>query len=696
MGSSEGVPESRLWKTSPWLVLFAIVVGTGGCRSNLGPEDTRSVVLISIDTCRADRLGCYGHPSAATPNVDAVARDGVTFLLARTTNPITLPAHCSMMTGLIPPQHGVHDNRTYRLAASNVTLAEIMRDNGYSTAAFVGAFPLDSIMGLDQGFDVYDDHYTMGGAGRVANERKAMEVSTSAIEWLQNNHEDPFFLFVHYFDPHAPYEPPEPFASRHAGDPYLGEIAYTDHAIGRVIDELKRLDLYDSSLIVITADHGESLGEHEELTHAFFVYNSTMRVPLIIKAPGCVAGREVTEPTSVTDIAPTVLAALGMEARDAQRGMDLAEHLWGAGATSPERPLYGESVVPTVFGCNPLRGVVQGKWHYIWSKNPELYDLSRDPGEQHDMIDREAERAAVLHDALISMLQSPTPADEPGQPVEPEALERLESLGYVGSGTMPNRIGIDPSAVDPKDFVGDYVRLARAKALRYEGKLQEANAICREILERNPDSLWANNIAGLVAYDERRLRDARDYFSKVLTILDTLQRSAHSGSTRRFDFEIAEAHDHLGRVLELAGDTAAALQHLERAVDLQPDVAVFQNNLGSALVNLDRPDDALWHLEQAVRLRPSYASAHKNLGIALLDRREFGRAKVQFETAVRLTPSYVAAHYGLGHSLAYLDDFEGAAKQFARVLELDPEHDKARADLDNATAILVQLGRGAD
>jgi arylsulfatase A-like enzyme/Tfp pilus assembly protein PilF len=675
------------------LAIVAVALGAAGCGADLTRDDTRNVILISIDTCRADRLGCYGHPTSSTPNIDAVARDGVIFRHARTTNPITLPAHSSMMTGRIPPQHGVHDNRTYRLAESNTTLAEILRDNGYATAAFVGAFPLDSIMGLDQGFAVYDDRYTMGGAGRVANERRAAEVSDAAIEWLRSNHDAPFFMFVHYFDPHAPYEPPEPFASEYNEDPYLGEIAYTDHAIGRVIDELKQFDLYDSSLIVITADHGESLGEHGEATHAYFVYQSTMRVPLIIRAPGAAAGREVAVAVSVTDIAPTVLAALGIEPGETQNGMDLGGHLWGQDAASPERPLYGESLVPTVFGCNPLRGVVQERWHYIWSKRPELYDLSSDPDEQRNLIDEEPDRAAVLHEALMSMLGSGE-REDPGeeQPPDAETLERLESLGYVGRVATATGTEIDAAAVDPKDFVEVYVRLADAKSMRYEGRLAEARAICEDVLEDHPDSLWANNVAGLVAFDQRRLDDAREYFSKVVAILEGLQ-TAENGSTRRFDYELAEVHDHLGRVLVVAGDTTRGLEHHERAVRLQPDFAVFRNNLGSALVNLDRLTAAQEHLEEAVRLRPSYASAHKNLGVALLKRRDFERARQHFETALSLTPDYVAAHYGLGHCLAYLDDFPGAAKQFARVLELEPTHPSARKDLQDVNGILHQLGQ---
>jgi tetratricopeptide (TPR) repeat protein len=351
-------------------------------------------------------------------------------------------------------------------------------------------------------------------------------------------------------------------------------------------------------------------------------------------------------------------------------------------------------VVPTVFGGNALRSVVHGKWHYIWSKRPELYDLSNDPGEEHDLVVEAPERAGALHDALESMLSSRRQGDPPEQQTDPEGLERLESLGYVGGGAMPTELGIDASAIDPKDLIDVYERLAEAKSLRYEGKRAEAGAICEEILEEHPDSLWANNVAGLVAYDQRRLDDARWYFSKVLSILEDRQRSAESGSARRFDFELAEAHDHLGRVLVLSGDTTGALEHHERAVAIQPDFAVFHNNLGSALLNLGRIDAALVNLEEAVRLRPSYASAHKNLGIALLKRRDWARAKTHFETAVRLTPDYVDAHYGLGHCLAYLNDFQGAAKQFSRVLELDPGHGQARNDLRDVNAILGQQGRG--
>jgi tetratricopeptide (TPR) repeat protein len=256
---------------------------------------------------------------------------------------------------------------------------------------------------------------------------------------------------------------------------------------------------------------------------------------------------------------------------------------------------------------------------------------------------------------------------------------------------MPSGLGLAADAVDPKDFVDTYERLASAKSKRYEGNLSEARALADEVLRERPESLWANNVAGLVAFDQNRLEDAQQYFTRVLGILDARRES----DERRYDFEIAEAHDHLGRVLLRSGDVARAMEELETAVKLQPDFAVFRNNLGSSLLNLGYVEPAIEHLEEAVRLRPSYASAHKNLGIAFLKRRDWSRARERFETALSLSPDYVDARYGLGHCLAYQNDFRGAAEQFSRVLELTPGHDQARADLARVNEILRQRAEGS-
>lgn len=277
--------EGMRGRHTVWAGILAVLVVVVGCsiwvlffRDAPGTK-IRNVVLISIDTCRADHLSCYGYERKTTPHIDAVAGEGVLFTRAHSTNPITLPAHSSMLTGTNPSYHGVHGNRNYRLSDANVSLAEIMRDHGYQTAAFVSAFVLDARFGLDQGFETYDDHVSADPGRLFISERSGGDTSRQAIKWLDNRGREPFFLFLHYFDPHAKHDPPEPFTSRFLDAPYAGEIAYTDHCIGQIIEKLKSLGIYDSTLLVSTSDHGESIGEHEEDTHGYFIYQVRFAYP---------------------------------------------------------------------------------------------------------------------------------------------------------------------------------------------------------------------------------------------------------------------------------------------------------------------------------------------------------------------------------------------------------------------------------
>ncbi|MEI7837023.1 MAG: sulfatase, partial [Planctomycetota bacterium] len=291
------------------LATAGIAAAWGGWRHFSRPlikiEGIRNVVLISIDTCRADRLSCYGYKRQTTPNIDALASNGVLFTSASTPVPFTLPAHSSMMTGTYPPTHGVRLNNGDHLADSNITLAEIMRDAGYQTAAFIGAFPLDRIFGLNQGFDTYDCQFRAKRQMALYSERNAEELTGPAMDWLGKNGKKPFLLFLHYYDAHFPYEPPPPFNTTYAGDLYAGEIAYVDRCIGHVVDQLHAMGIYDNTLIIITGDHGESLGEHGEQTHGFFMYQGTLRVPLVIRAPVGSRNCQVNDNVSLVDIVPT-------------------------------------------------------------------------------------------------------------------------------------------------------------------------------------------------------------------------------------------------------------------------------------------------------------------------------------------------------------------------------------------------------
>lgn len=297
------------------LLLLVIGITAVSCwrRTSAVGKKIERIVLISIDTCRADYLSCYGYPRKTTPNIDDLAKEGILFENVISPVPLTLPGHASMLTGTIPPYHGVHNNTDYKLASSNVTLAERLKEAGYTTSAFISAFVLDSQFGLNQGFDTYNDDFEDRHMAANISERKAAEVSRLGAGWLENNRDRDFFLFLHYYDPHNPYEPPQPFSTDYAGNLYAGEIAYTDHCIGQIIAKLKELALYESTLIIVTGDHGEMLGEHGEKDHGFFIYQSAIKVPLIFKLPRPGRTKTVSSPVGLIDILPTVCRLLGIE-----------------------------------------------------------------------------------------------------------------------------------------------------------------------------------------------------------------------------------------------------------------------------------------------------------------------------------------------------------------------------------------------
>jgi choline-sulfatase len=332
----------------PSLALLALL-GSGLLISCSRPRSAiRNVLLISIDTLRADHLGAYGFPRPTTPNIDAVAREGVLFKNARTPVPMTLPAHVSLLTGTLPPTHGLRDNLANRLPDASLTLAEMLKPRGFTTGAIVSSFVLDRRFGTSQGFDSYDDRFQAVHKIGDLNERKGDETTRLAREWLDEHKEQPFFLFVHFYDPHDPYEPPEPFASQWSEHPYEGEVAFADACVGQVLEKLRQLGLYEDTLIVIVGDHGEMLGEHGELNHGFFIYEGALRVPLVVRVPRArAAPRQVDLPVSLIDVVPTVVSLVGAEVPKEVQGVDLSPWIAGRGAGGGSRPLHAETVTPT-------------------------------------------------------------------------------------------------------------------------------------------------------------------------------------------------------------------------------------------------------------------------------------------------------------------------------------------------------------
>lgn len=572
-----------------------------------------------------------------------MAGDGVLFSQASTTNPITLPAHSSMLTGTIPPTHGVHDNHNYRLAEQNLTLAEILRDQGLRTAAFVGAFVLDARFGLDQGFETYDDDLGPRAGSTLslsASERPAEAVTAASIEWLDGLDGDPFFLFAHYFDPHVPYQAPEPLASSFADSPYVAEIAYTDHCIGQLIDKLKRMGVYDSTLIVITSDHGESLGEHGEDTHSFFVYQSTIRVPLIVKSPTGDQGRAVDVPVSVTDIVPTVLGQLGLEAPAELHGQDLSEALSGGSAGLAGRDLYCESLYPTKFGCNALRAVIRDQWKYIHTGRPELYDLQRDPAESTNLVDEHGAIAGELAGRLRELLaraERSAGADE-STALSQESTNRLQSLGYVGGGTVDESFDVDPELGDAKDFLEAYERLMEAYRLLADEEFQRAEAQSLEVLARWPKLMDAFYILGTVARLQGRSADAADWFSRYLASAAQQSDAAARGAVVRRDGELAEVHVHLGKALGELEKPDQALAQFRKALELVPDHREAYIQLTDALKEVEDAPEAIAITRRALQANPDFLVAHHRMGMLQLREENLTEAIFHLREVLRIEP----------------------------------------------------------
>lgn len=529
------------------LAPILLALAAGGCSRRERPaaagRPSPSILLVTIDTLRADRVGAYGDALARTPHLDALARGGLAFERAYAPTPLTLPSHTTLMTGLLPPAHGVRGNGAFALGPGPATLAEALRARGLRTAAFVGGFPLSRRFGLDRGFEHYDDRMEKApGLHFEFAERRAGEVVAAARGWLAQA-AGPVFVWVHLFDPHAPYDPPPAYAG---SDPYRGEIAVADAALGGL------LEAWDArpgpSYVAVTSDHGEAFGEHGEESHSLFVYDVTLRVPLVLRGPGLPARREVLA-VGLADVAATLLARAGGEG-PALPGRDLADR-------APEpHPLYAETLAPRLdFGWSDLRSWRDGRFKLIRAPRPELYDVEADPGETRDLAKADPRRLGALDAALGEALAAMGEQESHRRP-DPEAAERLRALGYAQG---PGGAG---SGADPKDRVEVALAIARAT-----GPFADADAAARAyeaIVVRDPQNPLVNfRLADALLRADRADR-ALPYFKRVA---DAGPRSADPL------VGLATAYARLGRM----DDARAAL---ERALSLEPGNGQAHYNLG--------------------------------------------------------------------------------------------------------------------
>jgi arylsulfatase A-like enzyme/tetratricopeptide (TPR) repeat protein len=614
----------------------------------------RNVLFVTLDTLRADRLGSYGSKAGLTPRLDRLASEGIRFEHVLTHAPLTLPAHASLFTSLYPADHGVRDNGAFRVKASLPTLATTLKEAGYGTGAFVGAFVLDARFGLNRGFDLYDDYYgeKRGFLSFNQVERRADAVLDSAERWIGKARE-PWFAWVHLFDAHAPYRPPPEQAREHANDPYGGEIAYIDAMLGGFLDRLSASSRLERTVLVVLGDHGESLGEHGEKTHGTFAYQSTLSVPWILWARG-LEPQVFAGTVRHVDVMPTLLDLLAVTAPVGIAGQSIRPYL--AGEKDYEAPTsYFEALNPHLTrDWAPLTGVVLEGHKLIRLPIPELYDLERDPAEKDNLYRQKTGLARRLEDAL-GELSAESEAIAAAAPPDRETIERLRALGYL-TAPAQSRKGDYTEADDPKNLIDVANAYEEATELFGDGRMDDAVAVLEHLVKRDPRSSEARQGLAYALHQAGRLPEA----------VAVLEDAVRSGLTETAILGT------LGAYLLDAGDLPKAVGLLESLVKREPEYAEAHNYLGVAYGRVGRHQDAQRELERVLELDPSSASAHNNLGSLFLSQGRNEEAIDHLNRALAVDPSEATALNGLGFAHARLGDFPKAIEYWRRAVESDP------------------------
>jgi arylsulfatase A-like enzyme/Tfp pilus assembly protein PilF len=687
------------------------------------PAPAPDILLVTFDTLRADHVSASGDPGApATPAFDSVAAHGLFFEQAVAPAPLTLPSHASILTGQWPFRHGARDNGGFRLDPSAPTLAEALRSRGYKTAAFVGAFVLDGRFGLGRGFDTYDDDLSAAGAGAAGvlgapeapgsppadspcapgylgdPRRDGGAVAAAATAWIGGAGPEPIFVWAHLYDPHAPYDPPSDLARLHPGRPYAAAVAHADAALREILAAWERRPRASSSIIAVTADHGESLGEHGEQTHGVFVYDATLRVPLALRAPGLPAGERIAWQARLVDLAPTIVGLVdvwqrarrarhpsGRQADLAADGVDLGPALRGD-LPPPDLPAYAESLFGTYhYGWSPLRALRVGGLKWIEAPRPELYDLAADPGETRN-LHREgsedagpAERGSPLAKALVSLAGPGVPA--PRQE-DPETMARLRALGYVGAGgsragTGSAAGGAGASLPDPKDGIADHalfeVRFREAGQAFDRGEYAAAGRLASSLLARFPQARDALRLRALAALNEGDLAAARRDLDRLL-----------AAEPRDADSRAA-----LALLLERSGKPTEALAAYEEALASGPGSAVLRARAARLLRLEGHLDEAERRLREALGLDPASPPAVYELALVHLARGD----RAQAEPLLRRATQASAPPRGAHHNLALLLEERGEAEPARRHYEAEvAAHPQAGASHLNLGLLLERLG----
>ncbi len=641
-----------------------------------------SIVLITIDTLRADRIGCYGYQQVKTPAMDALCRDSIVFDRGIAQVPLTWPSHAAILTGTYPFWNGVQDFTGQPLRPGVDTLAEAMKRHGYATGAVVSSFVLDRSFGMARGFDSYYDAFKAStflekDIGLV--DRPAGESVDEALKWLKRARR-PFFFWLHLYDPHSPYNPPEPFRTEYRGRPYDGEIAYADSQLARLFAWLKRAGLYDSTLIVLTSDHGESLGEHGEREHGFFIYNSTVHVPLVLKPPASSRLKPRREAAAVETIAipATILGLLGI--RDAIEKQFQAPSMLPAGGEEAA-PAYSQTMYPfSSFGWSPLHSLENSQYHYIEAPEAELYDLHSDPGEQHNLAAEQPAVAAVLKQRLEERLQQfapPQRAQDSGASLSPDTAAKLRALGYLAYHAPVSAAMLNSKLADPKAKLAEFNAILQATDSIQLRDFARARALLEKVREQDPQMYL---IPFLLA-EGAMLRG------------DAAAAAAEFKKTLELNPEFDQAMTGLARALHALGMDDEARQWLDKALQFNPRNYRAWYQIAWIEMKQRREEAAVGALEKVLSIQPNFGLAHRDLGMLRISQQDYPAAVQHLARAAQLGVEEAPLYNFLGIAYSRTNRLPKAVESYRKALAGNPKLAEARLNLAYA---YQQLGRSSE
>jgi len=656
-------------------MVLTLAIAFVSCRRPAASAKNYNVVLITLDTLRADRLGAYGYTRGSTPVLDRLAREGIRFDDATSPAPLTLPAHATMLSGLLPVTHGLRNNGTGVFPVEPPTLATLLKQSGYATGAFVASFVLDRRFGLARGFDVYDDEIDRDPSRKsgIEAERRAERVVDRMIAWMAARRDQFFFAWVHLYDSHAPYAPPEPYASRFRGDLYDGEIAYVDAQIGRIVDALQRSGQRDRTMIVVVGDHGESLGEHGELTHGLLLYQPTLRVPLIIVAPGVLTpGKTIDTPVGSVDLGPTIAALAGSpfpaNSKPGLDGRNLSAVLLRGEEPAPAA-IYSETLYPTIFGWHGQAAIRQNPYKLIAGARVELFDLKADPHERTSRVDDNRRVFRSLETQLQQIVERKPALTSSPAPLDAETEARLTSLGYVG-GVVST--ASDKNRRDARDAVALFTRFERATGALNDGLVKDAEGELRRLVAEDPDNPLFRSTLGRALRERGLFDDAIRFYRDAVAASPTDPEAWYNlavtyqeaGRKReagiaireaiRKDTKRPEAHNTLGVALLTEGDVGGARQEFQKAIALDPRNAEALNNLGNLSRAEGKLEEAVAAYRKAIEIAPSYHDPLNGLGALKVGRDRLGKALPLLERAIAIAPDFHEARLNRAIALQLL------------------------------------------